>query len=1058
MRDPEILGNLLLRRLTAPGNRNHVTAKLLRKNFRHNNILPPRPSQVPEVSCHLSLHQPLGTGSLGWAVLALDEDGKPFRIERMGSRIFGTGRKPKDNTSLAADRTQARSMRRRRDRYLRRRNMTINQLVAAGLMPEDKAARKKLVSLHPFRLRSEGLHRELTLHELGRALFHLQQRRGFKSNRKADKGDSDSGAMKTAILDTQSRIPTGETVGSYLWAQILEGESARARRRGEGAKATYDFYVNRQMVQEEFDALWESQRRFHPEELDQEAYDAVHSAIFFQRALKRVQVGKCFFEREEERAADALPSSQLFRLYQEVNNLMVRDHDDATLRLRPLTRNERDRAIEYLGAIKDSTFAKLGEKLFGRASRFEFNLQAGERSKIKGNDVASTLKGKKAFGPSWFTLPLDQQDEIAQRIEDVESEADEEGLAFWLREAHGLSPDNAHHVATKVNLPDGHRRLSSKAIGKILPHLSDGWDEEHGRALRYSDAVEQVDEPNYRSHSEQHTGDLFEHLPYYGKILHRYTADVPRREDEAVQKNTDANEWEYGRIANTTVHIGLNQIRKVVNALINAYGLPAEVHVEVARHLGQSREARIEDSKRRREGEENNERIREILEDLGVKDNYDNRTRVKLFEELAPLSHRCIFTGIPIARARMFTNDYQVDHVLPYSRTLDDSYGNKILIHHTANQFKGNYSPFEAYGGSEDWDQILDRAEALPKNKYSRFSENAMERYEAGAQDFIARQLTDTAYLARVTKMYLASIVDPNHVFAMPGRLTGMLRAKWGLNGILSDSGKKERTDHRHHAIDGVVIALTDRSMLKRVTDANKRASEQGMDRLLKEFELPWDGFMEEIQAKTDAIVISHKPDHGAGGQLHEETAYGVNEGPDMEGRYLTHLGGNDAKWRRVIPIFRERESPDSAPPFKAYIGGSNYCVEIVRQSTGKWSGEVISTFQANQREYQAFMTDRSRFLHHSFSGLPLVMRLMADDAIAIEEDGERRIMRVCKIDSAGPMYFAGHLEGNVAARSRDKSDSFSMLKKSANPLALLSARRVFVDPLGNILDPGFHG
>src|SRR5690606_18311811 len=100
----------------------------------------------------------------------------------------------------------------------------------------------------------------------------------------------------------------------------------------------------------------------------------------------------------------------------------------------------------------------------------------------------------------------------------------------------------------------------------------------------------------------------------------------------------------------------------------------------------------------RAQNEKANDLLRAELAALGQRNNYANRERLKLFNEMALLDHRCIFTDIPIQKSRLFTNDYQVDHILPYSRTLDDSLNNKILIHHKANQFKRARSPFEAYG------------------------------------------------------------------------------------------------------------------------------------------------------------------------------------------------------------------------------------------------------------------------------------------------------------------------------------------------------------------------
>src|SRR5690606_3027022 len=120
-------------------------------------------------------------------------------------------------------------------------------------------------------------------------------------------------------------IPEGETLGSYLWARIQDGKGARARHDGEGAKLKYDFYVERGMVEREFEALWEYQTRHHPALLTDQSRERIHAAIFDQRPLKPVDPGRCRYEVDEKRAPLALQSTQLFRIYQEVNGLRVKN-------------------------------------------------------------------------------------------------------------------------------------------------------------------------------------------------------------------------------------------------------------------------------------------------------------------------------------------------------------------------------------------------------------------------------------------------------------------------------------------------------------------------------------------------------------------------------------------------------------------------------------------------------------------------------------------------------------------------------------------------------------
>lgn len=1007
----------------------------------------------------------LGTGSLGWAVIRLDADGSPCGIVRMGSRIFGSGREPKTLTSLAADRRAARQMRRRRDRYIQRRTRLMHELVSASLMPSDEGARLALKNLDPFQLRARGLVERLEPHELGRALYHLQQRRGFKSNRKADRGNDEKSAMKQAIVSLDAAMGDDETVGSYMWGRIQRGERARVVPRQVGSKNEYEFYIDRAMVEHEFELLWERQRPHHPGLLTAAAQDKIKHAIFDQRPLKPVDPGRCTLEEGQKRAPVGLVSTQLFRIYQELNALRVTDDASLTMAKRPLTLVERDKGVAFLRTRAKSTLPALKKELFGRESA-NVSLDAGERTSILGDIVTFELSKPAVIGERWWDLSLAEQDCIAAVLHDADN--DEAVLAQLLEV--GLTEDEAI-AAAEVSLPEGYSKLSAVAIGKILPHLIDDWDEDADAPLTYDKAVVAA---GYRSHSDLHSGELFDALPYYGQVLRRHTQDIANRDTYHVQHSANPGELEFGKVANPTVHVGLNQVRTVVNALVTRYGPPAQIHVEVARDLGQSAEGRREASSKRAQNEKANDALRAELAALGQRGNFANRERLKLYNELSTLNHCCVFTGIPIQKSRLFTNDFQVDHVLPYSRTLDDSLSNKMLIHHTANQLKGPRSPYEAYSGSGDWAAIMDRAESafgVVSPKFKRFAADAMDRYTSGDQDFIARQLTDTSYLARLTREYLTSLqlsgadgFHPEHIVAMPGRLTALLRGKWGLNSLLSDTGEKERSDHRHHAIDALVIALSERRTLKAVTDANKKAEDKyrlandaGVKKLLDDLPLPWASFAVDAQDAVDRIVVSHKPDHNERGQLHEETAYGVHEGPDKEGRYLVAKGGEEPKWRPVVPIFRRGEGPDSALPYKAYIGGSNYCIEIVRATSGRWEGEVISTYQANQRDYQDFMIETEVYRKQSFSARPLVMRLVAGDCIAVErEEGVREVLRLYKMNNQLTMYFARVVEGNVAARAA--IGTLKPFTPRADPLRKVRARRVFVDPIGRVFDPGFPG
>ena len=209
----------------------------------------------------------LGTHSIGWAVLPLADDGKPKAIAKAGVRIFSDGRHPKTGTSLAVERRNARLMRRRRDRLLKRTSRLVTQLTKYDFLPPSLEKRRALASLDPYKLRAKGLDEELKPYEFGRVLLHLSKRRGFKSNRKTDKKDNDLGVMAQAIKTLQNELDVEKcrTVGEWLARRHGKGLSVRARLRGsKKTDKAYDFYADRAMTEHEFDMLWEKQRAFLP--------------------------------------------------------------------------------------------------------------------------------------------------------------------------------------------------------------------------------------------------------------------------------------------------------------------------------------------------------------------------------------------------------------------------------------------------------------------------------------------------------------------------------------------------------------------------------------------------------------------------------------------------------------------------------------------------------------------------------------------------------------------------------------------------------------------------
>lgn len=1022
----------------------------------------------------------LGSTSLGWAMIRLNANSEPCAVIKAGVRIFSDGRNPQDGSSLAVTRREARAMRRRRDRLLKRKARMMSTLIAHGFFPKDAAERKALETLNPYTLRAKGLDAALTPAEFGRALFHINQRRGFKSNRKTDKKDNDGGALKTAINKLrQTLLDTGcRTVGEWLHKRDAVGGTVRARYRQEKVvredgktriDKSYDLYIDRAMIEAEFDALWAAQALHNPALFNGAAHHELKDALLFQRKLKPVIPGRCTLLPDEVRAPLALPSTQRFRIYQELANLRILGDG---LKEQTLSLAQRDKLAQALETGHKS-FKTAIPKLLGLGGSVQFNLADAKRLELKGNVTCAILSKKDLFGDAWWTFDDAQQDEIVLQLVKEENEAK---LVRWLQDETGVDEARAEKLAN-VALPEGYGSLSAKALARILPEL-------RREVMTYDKAVLAAGFDHHSNISASSTGEILPELPYYGEALQRHVGFGSGKLDDTPEKR-------FGRIANPTVHIGLNQVRLVVNALIKRYGHPSQVIVEVARDLKRSKDQRDDDSRRQAENQKRNQRHRKLI--AGILNISEERVRgadlqkMVLWEELSfdPAERRCPYSGVQISAAMLLTDEVEIEHILPFSKTLDDSLNNKTVSMRHANRYKGNDTPWDAFGRKQiqgfDYAAILQRAELMPRAKRSRFAEDGMERWLKDDKGFLARALNDTKYLSKVAREYL-SLICPQDTRVIPGQMTAMLRGKFGLNDVLGINGEKNRNDHRHHAVDACVIGVTDQGLLQRFAKASADAREKQLNRLVENMDMPWGTdkdrkYFNSVQLAVSRIWVSHKPDHGHEGAMFDATIYSAG------GR-----SKSAAKDRNVIPfqaragqpsaIARHGYKNDTQNPYKGLLSNSNYCIEIFRDENSRWQGNVLRTFDAYKIVSSSKTTAEGikhlRNPRLSSDEKSLAMRLMINDCIRANIDGQELLLQVLKINSTGSITFIKPNETNISARysarlAAQKSkreglpfddaaftDEFFQRALSADSLMTAKARRVTISPIGELNDPGF--
>ncbi|MBR1777182.1 MAG: type II CRISPR RNA-guided endonuclease Cas9 [Alphaproteobacteria bacterium] len=1049
----------------------------------------------------------LGETSLGWSIIET-KDGAPYRFENFGVRIFSDGRDSKTKEPLAVARRTARGMRKRRDRFVMRRETLMNRLIKYGLMPQDEAERKALEMLDPYFLRAKALDEKLTPYELGRALFHINQRRGFKSNLKTDKKDAETGAMKTAIAETRKRMTEAgaRTLGEYLYLMNKDKTSTqdfvpvRAKSIVVKSKASYPLYPDRAMYEDEFRQIMTKQG------LSKEIEDDLFHIIFNQRPLKQPELGLCQFEEGERRAYCAYPAFQQSRLLQQINQLKILYDDDE----RFLTPEERE--VLYRFTAKDFSAldkkkrtltwsaAKKLLKPFGVNPKVSFNLESEKRKGLDADTTAAQLADESCFGKEWFSFDREKQNEIVALLLNAQ---DESKLIEELKDKYALSPEQAEAVA-HTSLEDGTASLSLKALGKINPFLREGQP--------YHQAVESAGytfslktkgtlPEYYNTFINPETGDVYDELPYYGEAMPKA---VIGGTNAAADKDFPEKYW--GKINNPTVHIALNQVRKLINELVKRYGHPESIVVELARELKLGKKAKDELNKLQTENTKDNDRIAKELERLGVKNSYDNRMKYKLWEDSSDDSSQrcCPFCGKPINFEHLFSDEFEIEHLLPFARSYSDARTNKVISCRACNREKGNRSPWEAFHADEKrWNEILGRVENFSlkhdekKNRAKKFREDAFQDLD----DVLARMLTDTQYMARVARQYLCFAANPSKVWGIPGQLTAKLRHHWGLESLFPED-QKDRTDHRHHALDAFIVACTGRGTLQKYATERRDYSTQMPQE--KAPHLPYPEFrLRELQDAFDRMVISHKPDHGnpqkaiqegkTVAKLHEETYYGfAGEGDkkrtwkliqrvpvtefkteadldiiiDQAGtadKIRALLDGKDKSEHeaiiqsyfadrntRKVRTYRERNKNVILPfkdkngkPYRYAIYGGNAYAEIYcpdrGKNAGKWQIEIIPNYCAHQKDFVPKW-------RHTDAHAKLIMRLHIDDMVAYEKDGETIIARVKKMTGI-LFYLRPHLI------AKEEADKLSWAA-SAEQFRLHNGRKITVTIDGRVIDP----
>jgi CRISPR-associated endonuclease Csn1 len=827
------------------------------------------------------------------------------------------------------------------------------------------------------------------------------------------------------------------------------------------------------MYEDEFEKIWAAQGPHQPTLLTDERKKELRQALFFQRPLwldPRV-IGRCELEPEEHRAPAYSLLAQRFRLLQTVNNLRVLPPGQPE---RDPSADERKNLIDDLEAKGDQTFARI-RKLPG-FKKCEFNLERGGEKRLMGNRTSADFQA--VFGDRWSKMSAEERDSA---VEYVHAFQRPDKLADAASKKWGLGDEAAERLAG-VSLEPDYMSLSRKAIKRLLPLLEEG--------VPYATARRQL-------------------------YPERFEAGAPLPSLPPVEQALT-------EIRNPAVKRSLTELRKVVNGVIGACGKPVQVRLELARDLKKSKKQRQALTEAMRKNErERAAAAKRIISEAGVTAPKPDDIRKFLLAE--ECRWQCPYTGRSISMGALFgpESQFDIEHVIPFDRSLDNSFTNLTLCYHEENRnVKRGRTPFQAYHGAERYDQILDRVarftgeRRMVAAKLTRFKMND-EELEVFLEDFRNRQLNDTAYASSLAARYLGLLYGGLNdaagnrcVQATAGQTTAYFRSLWKLNSILNDGPStdggrvaKSRADHRHHAVDAVVIGLTDAGMVKRLSDAAERAPREGRKRFAA-LEGPWPNFVDTIRAEIGRITASHRVSKKVSGALHEETIY---SGPQSEGashvrkalatltkseaedivdpqvrkmvqKRLAQLGVEDPKKafadETKLPFFESRDGrhipikrvrvKKQVPTFVLGSGRierhvtseSNHHVEIYAQldgqgNVGAWDGEVVSMYEAYQRQ----KTRKPVVRRDHGPPVKFIFSLAPGELIECDgKSGGRSLFVVRKASrlSSGQLQI-GFAPINDARKAKEMQTSRAWLWATPESLSHRHPCKVLASPLGEV-------
>ena len=1020
----------------------------------------------------------LGSNSLGWAMLE-ETNGSVNQIIGIGSRIFTRAVEDQVPTPKNVKRRNMRLARRVIQRRSRRKQRMLNYLVSLNLLPKELQNNTQPEAMlnalgDPYEIRARALDAQLQPYELGRILLHFVARRGFLSTKKQAAGDlvddpdtvslineldnqatnnQEESDFKEDIAEVRNAIDVAgaRTLGEYLYL-LSKGKCKRNRHHDGGHLRT-----DRQMYIEELHLIWAAQEQ-HFKHLPADFMvknEGVLQIIFYQRPLKlkKDRVGKCSLEPKNYRAAMARLETQRFRYLQDVNNLQYFErHTDQWL---SISQDDKHTLIHYFEQHPKITVTVL-KKLLGLDKPTKINLEA---TNLKGNITACNIRA--VLGEMWDQYSPESQVAL---VEDLLSMTKKSALKTRLMSHWDLDAQSAIKLCL-LELEPGHASLSLKAINKLLPFLQQG--------LVYSK----------KDHGTGELGAL-QAAGYFD------TQEVQLCEEKLGLPTETSN---------PIVNRGMHELRRVVNAIIKHYGKPDVIRIEMARDLEMNTKRYKDNEARQNKNKKENEKAVDAYKSLGLGQypSHADKIKYRLWQDQ---DHCCAYSNKTITLNQVFTAQVEIDHILPMKKSLDDSYMNKVLCFLAENRFKGDRTPKDAWGGTESkWLQItqaISRWKGVDA-KVRRFYDTEAELQK---RDFISSQLNDTRYIAKLALDYVKQLGCD--VSVTKGFVVANMRHQWGFNDLIGETNHKDRTDHRHHAIDAVVIGSTSRQMYKKAV--------AHIEHNTLHVKPPYENIKQDLAQHLHSTIVSHAPNKKLSGPLHEETGAGYIEKhgglvyrktltPDFTIKNLTEIVDDGVKAQVIAHLNSHNNDPkkafaqgvtvyhkDNKTPikrvrvlqskttrekldknkwpvkdkagqiFKYMSFGNMHHLEVLKhKDTGQLKGEFVTMMQASHRAkgipsmLNPLGEKQPIVKQHHGSDWHLLMALHINDIVSTNSQKGQQFYRVQKLDGGSNRFV---LRNHVASTIKNKAQEryVTVNQKSFDALGIKLHR---VNAIGIISD-----